>query len=298
MELQVQKNSDDMIPSIDWGRADHLIDLALSEDLDMVGDVTTLSVVPEDAEISAVLLCKENNMVLAGLQIAERVFKVVEPLLEFTPLCKDGDICNKGDLLAKITGPARGILTAERTALNFLQRLCGVATASHKYAVELEGTNTVILDTRKTTPGYRNLEKYAVAVGGASNHRIGLYDRVMIKDNHRELAALEGPGGITRSVERARKAYPDLEIEVEADSLDEVKEAADAGAEYILLDNMSNEMMAEAVKIVAGRSKLEASGNVTIERLKGIAATGVDFVSSGALTHSVKSCDISLDIRG
>jgi nicotinate-nucleotide pyrophosphorylase (carboxylating) len=298
MELQVQKNSDDVVPSIDWGRADHLIDLALSEDLDMIGDVTTLSVVPEDAEITAVLLCKENNMVLAGLPIAERVFKVVEPLLEFTPLCKEGDICNKGDILAEITGPARGILTAERTALNFLQRLCGVATASHKYAVELAGTNTVILDTRKTTPGYRNLEKYAVAVGGASNHRIGLYDRVMIKDNHRELAALEGPGGITRSVERARKAYPDLEIEVEADSLDEVKEAADAGAEYILLDNMSNEMMAEAVKIVAGRSKLEASGNITIERLKGIAATGVDFASSGALTHSVKSCDISLDIRG
>jgi nicotinate-nucleotide pyrophosphorylase (carboxylating) len=298
MELQVQKNSEDVAPSIDWGRADHLIDLALSEDLDMIGDVTTLSVVPEDAEISAVLYCKEDNMVLAGLPIAERVFKVVEPLLEFTPLCKEGDICNKGDVLAKITGPARGILTAERTALNFLQRLCGVATASHKYAVELEGTNTVILDTRKTTPGYRNLEKYAVAIGGASNHRIGLYDRVMIKDNHRELAALEGPGGITRSVERARKAYPDLEIEVEADSLDEVKEAADAGAEYILLDNMSNEMMAEAVKIVAGRSKLEASGNITIERLKGIAATGVDFASSGALTHSVKSCDISLDIRG
>ena len=298
MELQVQKNSEDVAPSIDWGRADHLIDLALSEDLDMIGDVTTLSVVPEDAEISAVLYCKEDNMVLAGLPIAERVFKVVEPLLEFTPLCKEGDICNKGDVLAKITGPARGILTAERTALNFLQRLCGVATASHKYAVELEGTNTVILDTRKTTPGYRNLEKYAVAIGGASNHRIGLYDRVMIKDNHRELAALEGPGGITRSVERARKAYPDLEIEVEADSLDEVKEAAEAGVEYILLDNMSNEMMAEAVKIVAKRAKLEASGNVTIERLKGIAATGVDFVSSGALTHSVKSCDISLDIRG
>ena len=294
----MQKNSEDVAPSIDWGRADHLIDLALSEDLDMIGDVTTLSVVPEDAEISAVLYCKEDNMVLAGLPIAERVFKVVEPLLEFTPLCKEGDICNKGDVLAKITGPARGILTAERTALNFLQRLCGVATASHKYAVELEGTNTVILDTRKTTPGYRNLEKYAVAIGGASNHRIGLYDRVMIKDNHRELAALEGPGGITRSVERARKAYPDLEIEVEADSLDEVKEAAEAGVEYILLDNMSNEMMAEAVKIVAKRAKLEASGNVTIERLKGIAATGVDFVSSGALTHSVKSCDISLDIRG
>ena len=154
-----------------------------------------------------------------------------------------------------------------------------------------------MLDTRKTTPGYRNLEKYAVAVGGATNHRIGLYDRVMIKDNHREMAAMEGPGGITRSVERARQAHPELEIEVEADTLDEVREALEAGADHIMLDNMSDEMMAEAVKLVNGRAKLEASGGITLERLPRIGKIGVDFVSAGALTHSVKAADISLDIQ-
>ena len=154
-----------------------------------------------------------------------------------------------------------------------------------------------MLDTRKTTPGFRNLEKYAVAVGGADNHRIGLYDRIMIKDNHRELAAMEGDGAIRRAVERARKAYPDLEIEVEADTLDEVRQAAECGVEYILLDNMSDDTMREAVRLVAGRAKLEASGGITIERLHGIAEIGVDFVSIGALTHSVKSADISLDIE-
>ena len=172
-----------------------------------------------------------------------------------------------------------------------------MATTASKYAAALEGTGTEILDTRKTTPGYRNLEKYAVAVGGATNHRIGLYDRVMIKDNHRELAAMEGAGGIARSVGRARAKYPELEIEVEADSLDEVREAVEAGAEYIMLDNMSDEMMAEAVRIVAGRSKLEASGGITLERLPRIGRLGVDYVSSGALTHSVKAADISLDIE-
>ena len=154
-----------------------------------------------------------------------------------------------------------------------------------------------MLDTRKTTPGYRNLEKYAVAVGGATNHRIGLYDRVMIKDNHREMAAMEGPGGITRSVERARQAHPELEIEVEADTLDEVREALEAGADHIMLDNMSDEMMAEAVKLVNGRAKLEASGGITLERLPRIGKIGLDFVSVGALTHSVKAADISLDIQ-
>ena len=283
--------------AIDWGRADHLIELALNEDLDMVGDTTTLAVVPEQAESRAVLLCKEEGMVVAGLPIAERVFKIVDPLLEFDPKADEGDICHHGDILAVIRGSARSILTAERTALNFLQRLCGVATTSHRYAKELEGSKTVVLDTRKTTPGYRNLEKYAVAVGGATNHRIGLYDRIMIKDNHRELAAIEGDGAITRAVERARKAYPDLEIEVEADCLEEVAEAAETGVEYIMLDNMDNETMKKAVEIVNGRSKLEASGGITIERLKSIGEIGVDFVSVGALTHSVRSMDISLDIE-
>ena len=291
------KNQQQNIPLIDWNRTRHLIDLALEEDLDVRGDTTTIAVVPEQTQVRAVLLCKEPDMVCAGLEVAAMVFASVDPEIVFTPLVKDGAVCQKGDLMAEITGSARGILTAERTALNFLQRLCGVATASRKYARELEGFKTVVLDTRKTTPGYRNLEKYAVAVGGASNHRIGLFDRIMIKDNHRELAALEGPGAVTRAVERARQAYPDLEIEVEADCLDEVAEAAAAGADYILLDNMSDEEMAQAVKITAGRSKLEASGGITLERLKRIGATGVDFVSSGALTHSVKSADISLDIE-
>lgn len=292
--MAIEKNT---IPAIDWKRADLLIDLALEEDLGDAGDTTTLSVVPESAVSRAVLLCKEDFMVLAGLDIARRVFEKVDPSLKFTALKKDGDRCVRGEFLAEISGNARGIITAERTALNFLQRMCGVATMSSRYAEALSGSDCVVLDTRKTTPGFRNLEKYAVAVGGATNHRIGLFDRIMIKDNHRELAALEGDGAITRAVARARQAYPDLEIEVETDTLEEVKEAAASGAEYIMLDNMSDEMMREAVAIVAGRAQLEASGGITLERLPRIGKIGVDFVSSGALTHSVKSMDISLDIE-
>lgn len=290
-------NHDNSIPPIDWRRAELLIRLALEEDLDGTGDVTTVSVVPEQAVAVAALRCKEPSMVLAGLEVAERVFRMVEPGLQFRALKRDGEVCGYGEIFAEISGPARGILTAERTALNFLQRLCGVATTAAKYAKTLEGTPTRILDTRKTTPGYRNLEKYAVAVGGATNHRIGLFDQVMIKDNHREMAAMEGAGGIARSVARARKAYPELAVEVEADSLDEVREAAEAGADCIMLDNMSDDMMAEAVKLVAGRSTLEASGGITLERLPRIGVLGVDFVSCGALTHSVKAADISLDIE-
>ncbi len=289
--------SEKIIPPIEWSRVDRLIDLALEEDLDKTGDTTTLAVVDPAMQAKAVLRCKEPGMVVAGLDVAKRVFDRLDPDAVFTVLKPDGSKCEKGDIIAEITGNAQALLTAERTALNFLQRLCGVATVSAQYAAALAGTETVVLDTRKTTPGYRNLEKYAVAVGGATNHRIGLFDRAMIKDNHREMAALEGPGGIARSVQKVRQAYPGLEIEVEADSLDEVKEAADAGAEYILLDNMSNETMAEAVKINRGRSKLEASGNITLNRLPSIGAIGgIDFASSGALTHSVKSSDISLDI--
>ena len=285
------------IPDIDWKRVDTLIDLALKEDLGDAGDVTTLSVVPEAARCRAILLCKEPDMVLCGLPVAERVFRRVDPALEFTSLKREGDICQKGDVLAEISGGARGVLTAERTALNFIQRLSGVATAARRCADAVAGSRTVVLDTRKTTPGFRNLEKYAVAVGGAENHRIGLYDRVMIKDNHREMAAMEGDGAIPRAVERARRAYPQLEIEVEADTLDEVRAALASGAEHIMLDNMDDATMAEAVKIVSGQAELEASGGITLERLHRIAAIGVDYVSIGALTHSVKSADISLDIE-
>lgn len=283
------------IPAIDFNRVDELINLALTEDLGDLGDTTTNSVIPETLSAVAVLKAKE-DLICAGLPVAERVFALVDNTIKFEACVAEGDKCPKGTVLAKVYGSAQSLLTAERPALNFLQRLCGVATISNRYAACLIGTDTKVLDTRKTTPGYRNLEKYAVAMGGAVNHRIGLYDRVMIKDNHRELAGLEGNGGITRSVERARAMYPQLEVQVEADSLDEVREAVAAKADHILLDNMDNETMAEAVKINGGVAKLEASGGITIERLPEIGKLGVDFVSVGALTHSVKSSDISMDI--
>ena len=283
------------IPAIDWKRTDALIALALEEDLGEAGDVTTDSVIPDDLVTDAVFLAKE-DLVCAGLPVAERLFHTLDRSLQWEPLVREGDLCPKGTLMARVHGSARKLLTGERTALNFLQRLCGVATAAKKYQ-DAAGTVCRILDTRKTTPGWRNLEKYAVAVGGAFNHRIGLYDRVMIKDNHRELAGLEGSGGIVRSVERARKLHPELEVEVEVDSLSELAEAVASGAEYILLDNMSDEMMAEAVRFVNGRAKLEASGGITLARIPSAAKTGVDFISAGALTHSVKSSNISMDIQ-
>ena len=282
------------IPEIDWTRVDALIRMALDEDLGDRGDTTTISVIDASLHVEAVFLAKE-DCVCAGLCVAERLMKTVDPSIEWKSCVKEGDFCLKGTILARVKGPARSLLTGERTALNFLQRLCGVATAAHKYQ-QAAGSACAILDTRKTTPGYRNLEKYAVAVGGASNHRIGLFDRIMIKDNHRELAGLGGTGGLLRSVERARKAYPDLEVEVEIDSLSELPEALESKAEYILLDNMSTADMAEAVRMTNHRAKLEASGNMTLERIPEVAATGVDFISSGALTHSVKSADISMDI--
>lgn len=284
------------IPEIDWRRVDALIDLAVSEDLDDTGDVTTLAVVPADKRAKAVLRCKQEKMVVAGQDVAGRVFARIDGGIVYRALKPDGSVCADREIIAEVCGPARALLTAERIALNFLQRLCGVATAASRYAAVLSGSVTKVLDTRKTTPGFRNLEKYAVAVGGASNHRMGLYDRAMIKDNHRELAAMDGDGGIARSVARVRRMFPRMEIEVEADRLEEVREAAEAGADYILLDNMSDATMAEAVRINAGRSRLEASGGITIERLPSIGKLGLDFVSVGALTHSVKAADISMDI--
>ena len=282
-------------PEIDWKRADILIQLALEEDLGDLGDTTTNSVIPADLKTTAVLIAKE-DLICAGLPVAERLFHTLDPDVVFTAKVKEGEACPRGTVMAEISGPARVLLTGERTALNFLQRLCGVATASHKYQ-ELAGNRAKILDTRKTTPGWRNLEKYAVAVGGAFNHRIGLYDRIMIKDNHRELAGMEGKGGILRSVRRAREMYPQLEIEVEIDSLEELDEALLSGAEYILIDNMDNEQVVQAVGIARNKARLEASGNVTLGRIPSLSETGVDFISSGALTHSVKASDISMDIR-
>lgn len=284
------------IPEIDWHRVDLLVAMALDEDLTSVGDTTTRAVIPETAQSRAVLLAKQ-DLVCCGLDVAKRVFHAIDGSIRWEQQIKEGDFCPKGTVLANAFGSSRSLLTAERTVLNFIQRLSGIATVSQKYAQLIpEGCATVILDTRKTTPGWRNLEKYAVAVGGATNHRIGLYDRIMIKDNHREIAGMEGPGGIERSVLRAREMWPNLEIEVEADTVEQVREAVSAGAEYVLLDNMTNEQMAESVAIGRGKCKLEASGGITFERIPEIARLGVDFISVGALTHSVKSADISLDV--
>lgn len=275
---------------------ENLVKVALAEDIGS-GDATTLSTVPEHLKATAVFLAKE-DCVCAGLPICEKVFSELDKHSKFTAKVEEGDFCPKGTIMAEVFGNAQAILTGERTALNYLQRMSGIATTTKKYVDETVGSKTRILDTRKTTPGLRMLEKYSVHMGGATNHRFGLFDRVMIKDNHRELAALNGNGGITRSVNAAREKFPDLEIEVEADNLDEVKEAAEAGAEYILLDNMSNDEMKEAIKIIDGRSQVEASGGITIERIASIAAIGgVDFISVGALTHCIKSVDISLDIQ-
>ena len=283
------------IPGIDRKRVESLIDMALEEDLGGSCDTTTVSVIAPGLQAKGALVCKE-DCICAGLEVAEMVFRKLSPDIQWKPLVNDGDFCPDRTSLAEIEGPARALLTGERTALNFLQRLCGIATVSKRYADAVAGTGTIILDTRKTTPGWRNIEKYAVAVGGSSNHRIGLFDRIMIKDNHRELAGMEGSGGIARSIKKAREKFPSLEIEVEADTLDEVREALEAGAYYILLDNMTNEQMAEAVRMNSGKARLEASGGITLERIPSIAALGVDFISSGALTHSVKSTDISMEI--
>lgn len=282
-------------PKLDFDRINELIRLALIEDLGDMGDTTSISVVPEDIIKEAKFVTRE-NCICAGLPVVEAVFKAVDPSLKWKELVNDGDFIQKGEFLAIVKGAARSILTAERTALNFLQRLCGVATITSRYVKAVEGTKTKILDTRKTTPGWRNLEKYAVAAGGGTNHRIGLYDRIMIKDNHRAIAGLDGVGGIAEAIRKARTAYPNLEIEVEADTLEEFKVILKEKPEYILLDNMTNEEMKEAVKLNKAKVLLEASGGITLERIPSIAAIGVDFISVGALTHSVRAIDISLEM--
>lgn len=282
------------LPQIDWKIAKLIIKIALEEDIG-TGDATSLSVLTPKNKASAVIFCKE-DCICAGLPIVREIFKTLDKNAKFEMLVSDGDFCKKNTKMAKVSGKAIAILSAERTALNFLQRLCGIATTSFHYANALKGTKTKVLDTRKTTPGWRNLEKYAVAAGGASNHRIGLYDRIMIKDNHRALASMLYENGLIDAVAKARKKFPKLQIEVEADTLEDVKQALLAGADYILLDNMDSDTMKKAVKIINGRAKTEASGGIRLDMLAKIANTGVDFISCGALTHSVKAIDISMEI--
>jgi nicotinate-nucleotide pyrophosphorylase (carboxylating) len=259
---------------------------SLEEDLG-TGDVTTAATVPGDARALAVITQKAPGVVF-GLEVAEHVFAALDPDVSIRRLGPEGEWRERGDVLA-VRGRARALLSGERTALNFLARLSGVATQSARYVRAVEGTGARILDTRKTTPGLRELEKAAVAAGGATNHRAGLYDAILIKENHATMA-----GGVGEAVRRAKAAAPGLPLEVEARTLEEVAEALDAGAPRILLDNMSPDQLRDAVAAVAGRAELEASGGVSLETVREVAETGVDFISVGALTHSAPALDLSL----
>lgn len=263
-----------------------LIKLALQEDLQETGDVTSSAVFND--ETGTFTLVSKDTGVLCGMDTAREVLKTVDPAIKVTARIEDGSDLEVGTVVAELSGPTASILTAERTMLNFLSHLSGIATKTRKYVEHAKGST--ILDTRKTIPGMRVLEKYAVACGGGRNHRMGLFDMVMIKDNH-----IDAAGGITNAVARVRNKWGDTyAVEVEARTLADVREALDCKVERIMLDNMSNELMRQAVDLVDRRAETEASGNITLERLESIAATGVEFISVGGLTHTVEAFDFSL----
>lgn len=269
-----------------------LIELALQEDL-ALGDITSAATIPADRQATATMLAKQDG-VISGMETARAVFARIDPTVRFEALVADGDRVTRGTQLARITGNARSILAAERTALNLIQRLSGVATITAEYAQRVAGTKAVVIDTRKTAPGMRFLEKAAVRHGGGSNHRFNLGDAVLIKDNH--LAAIGGAHPIRDAVLAAKQRAPHTaKVEVEVVDLAGVQEALDAGADIIMLDNMSLGEMRQAVESIAGRALVEASGGITLDTIGAVAATGVDLISSGALTHSAPSLDISLD---
>jgi nicotinate-nucleotide pyrophosphorylase (carboxylating) len=268
---------------------DSIIEAALREDMPE-GDVTSESIIPANARSEAYFLAKEDG-VLAGLPVASRVFEKIDPSIIFIERFREGSAFRKSDKLARVKGPTIALLKGERTALNFLQHLCGVATITRAFVDAIAGTKTRILDTRKTTPGLRVLDKYAVKTAGGMNHRLSLSDMVLIKDNH-----LRSVKSVSEAVRRARAAVrPGVRIEVEASSLLQVREALAAGADMIMLDNMPLETTHQAVVLAGGRVPLEASGNMTLDRVRAVAETGVDFISVGALTHSARAIDISLD---
>lgn len=263
------------------------IDTAFSEDVGP-GDVTAESVIPANAKLVATMNARE-GLVLAGLPLMQPIFKRLDPAIDVTLHSSDGEKLSAGTAIATISGQARALLTAERTALNILQHLSGIATLTHRYVDEIKNTHTKLLDTRKTIPGLRKLAKYAAACGGATNHRMGLFDAVMIKDNHIAVA------GSVEAAVAAAKAAGQNQIQVECDTLDQVRDALQTGATSLLLDNMSNTQLREAIEVVGGAIPLEASGGVTLETIGAIAETGVDFISVGRLTQSAPAIDIGLD---
>lgn len=272
---------------MNWLIIDKIIREALEEDISY-GDITTNSIVDSKSRSDIDLLAKEEG-IIAGLEVFKRVFQILgEVDVKFFVI--DGDRVNKGQLIGKITGSTRNILTGERTALNILQRLSGIATLTGEFVEKLNGTNTKLLDTRKTTPNMRMLEKYAVLVGGGSNHRFNLSDGILIKDNH-----IDAAGGIKNAVEKVRKTAPFVrKVEVETETLEEVQEALDAKADIIMLDNMSIETVKKAISLINKRATTEISGNITLGNIEAVAHTGVDYISTGAVTHSYKVLDLSM----
>jgi nicotinate-nucleotide pyrophosphorylase (carboxylating) len=285
----------------DHGLVRGIVRHAVREDVGS-GDVTTLAAIPMSARAKAHIIAKE-PFLLAGVDVARMVFKEVDGWLQFEALVEDGTFVKKGQTLIALDGPARAIVSGERVALNFLQRLSGIATQTREYvetvkqAVGPKGTPPQILDTRKTTPSLRILEKYAVLVGGGYNHRFGLFDQALFKDNHLKLMKAEGKGALDRAVGEIRARYPRMIIEVEAETLAEVKSAMAVQPHIILLDNMTPEELKKAVKLIGGKIPTEASGGVTLQTIGAIARTGVNYISVGALTHSVRAVDISLEIE-
>ena len=267
---------------------------ALAEDVGS-GDVTTRALVPEGARARAMMVARE-PLVVAGLALAEATFRAQSPAFTLERVVEDGQAVAAAAVVLRITGPAQALLTAERVALNYVQRLSGIATLTAQYVAAIRGTRAQILDTRKTTPGWRRFEKYAVACGGGRNHRMGLFDLVLIKDNHLAILRGESPHPVMTAVRRARERYPALPVEVEADTVALAVQAAEAGADMILLDNMPVEELRRAVQAVGGRARLEASGGVNLEIVRAIAETGVDYISVGALTHSARAMDLALDV--
>ena len=269
---------------------EELIDLAIEEDIS-TGDISTDAIIPVNSMATAVMTAKADGVV-SGLSVIRKVYERFEDGFEWEPYVNDGDHVRKGDRILRIKASYRTLLYGERLSLNILQRMSGIATATARYVEEIKDTHTVILDTRKTAPGMRILDKMAVHDGGGKNHRMGLYDMVMLKDNHIKIA-----GGIPNAIAAVRKNLPlSVRLEVETTNLEEVRQALECGADIIMFDNMDNATMAEAVKLIGGKAKTEASGNMSIPRLKEVAATGVDYISVGALTHSVTALDISMNI--
>ena len=280
---------------MDFSVFHNLVQQALSEDVG-AGDITTNALIPKEERTRAVIVARQ-RLAVAGLPLADMVFTALDPEIDCHIEVDEGDMVEEGTILIRVEGRARTILTGERTALNFIQHLCGIATHTARFIDKVNNGKTIILDTRKTIPGFRKLQKYAVLMGGGENHRFGLYDSILIKDNHLALVAGKGPGKIKRAIMMSRAAFPEKAVEIEVETIDELNEALEAEAEAVLLDNFSPEELAQAVRLGGTKTRLEASGGINLESISTIASTRIESMSLGCLTHSPPAADIALELE-